>query len=98
MQKRADLYDKYSAFCRDARQRYRSDVIELCYHHSPPSEFEEIQALQMDNAKEYVKLRSRIQSEYGTRLTYTNSYTPTQNPVAERRMGMIVTMALYATA
>ncbi|KAF0710613.1 hypothetical protein AaE_012454 [Aphanomyces astaci] len=68
MQKRADLYDKYIAFCRDARQRYRSDVIELCYHHSPPSEFEEIQALQMDNAKQYVKLGVRIQSEYGTRL------------------------------
>ncbi|RLO09688.1 hypothetical protein DYB28_001096 [Aphanomyces astaci] len=33
--------------------------------------FEEIQALQMDNAKEYVKLGARIQSEYGTRLTYT---------------------------
>ncbi|KAF0711079.1 hypothetical protein AaE_012274, partial [Aphanomyces astaci] len=93
MQKRADLYDKYSAFCRDARQRYRSDVIELCYHHSPPSEFEEIRALQMDNAKEYVKLGARIQSEYGTRLTYTNAYTPTQNPVAERRMGIIVTTA-----
>ncbi|RLO13906.1 hypothetical protein DYB28_015825, partial [Aphanomyces astaci] len=42
-------------------------------------EFEEIQALQMDNAKEYVKLGARVQSEYGTRLTYTNAYTSTRD-------------------
>ncbi|KAF0708078.1 hypothetical protein AaE_013360 [Aphanomyces astaci] len=77
------IMQKHSAFCRDARQRY----------HSPPSEFEEFQALQMDNAKEYVKLGVRIQSEYGTRLTYTNAYTPSQSPVVEQRTGIIVTMA-----
>ncbi|ETV67875.1 hypothetical protein H257_16000 [Aphanomyces astaci] len=75
MQKRADLYDKYIAFCHETRQRYRSDVIELYYHHSPPIEFEEIQALHMDNTKEYVKLGAYIQSEYDTPLTYTNAYT-----------------------
>ncbi|RHZ41513.1 hypothetical protein DYB31_011322, partial [Aphanomyces astaci] len=53
-------------------------------------ELEEIQALQMDNAKEYVKLGARIQSEYDTRLRYTNANTPTQNRVAERRMVIIV--------
>jgi hypothetical protein len=47
----------------------------------------------MDNGGEYIKLGKRILQDHGTRLIYTNAYTPTQNPVAERRMGIIVTIA-----
>ncbi len=55
--------------------------------HTQPTD---IGTLQSDNAKEYEKLEKIITRKYNTRFTYSNAYSPQQNAVAERRIGILV--------
>ena len=91
MRSRSELYSVYEELRRDVRTRYKIEIGELVYHYSVPSDIDEIRALQMDNAGEYLRLGKLIHQKYGTLSTYTNAYTPTQNPIAERRMGLLIT-------
>ncbi|KAF0710055.1 hypothetical protein AaE_012679 [Aphanomyces astaci] len=64
---------------------FKSDIVNL--HHTQPTD---IGTLQSDNAKEYEKLARIITPKYQTRVTFSNAYSPTQNAVAERRIGLVV--------
>jgi hypothetical protein len=54
------------------------------------SDIDDVQYLQADNAREYEKLGAIIYRSYGTKMYFTNAYTPQQNGVAERMMGTLL--------
>ncbi|KAF0692296.1 Aste57867_16618 [Aphanomyces stellatus] len=83
--RRTDLYKTYKTFRTDAMSIFKSDISAL--HHAAPAD---IGTLQSDNVKEYEKLQRKITPKYNTRMTFSNAYSPAQNEVAERRIGIIV--------
>ncbi|RHZ01896.1 hypothetical protein DYB37_011346 [Aphanomyces astaci] len=46
--------------------------------------------LQADNAKKFEKLGRLVLAKYHTETTFSNAYSPSQNAVAERHIGIIV--------
>jgi hypothetical protein len=85
LQRRIHLYDAYETFRVSAMAMFKSDIVTL--HHTQPTD---IGTLQSDNAKEYEKLARIITPKYQTRVTFSNAYSPNQNAVAERRIGLVV--------
>lgn len=83
--KRQALYETYEKFRLHAMSIFKHDVSTL--HYSAPSD---IGNLQTDNAKEFEKLGRLILSKYHTKTTFSNAYSPSQNAVAERHIGIIV--------
>ncbi|KAJ0392142.1 hypothetical protein ATCC90586_011575 [Pythium insidiosum] len=87
MKTRDELYHVYESLRRKVRK-------EINYVYSVVAVYdEEIMRVQSDNAKEYEKLARQV-AQYGTRFRFTQSYTPQQNGMAERRMRMIMEKAL----
>ncbi|KAF0708912.1 hypothetical protein AaE_013051 [Aphanomyces astaci] len=85
LQKRSHLYAAYETFRVAAMSVFKSDIADL--RHTQPTD---IGTLQSDNAKEYEKLARLITPKYQTRVTFSNAYSPNQNAVAERRIGLVV--------
>ncbi|GMF42808.1 unnamed protein product [Phytophthora fragariaefolia] len=54
---------------------------------------DEIKSVQRDNGKGYEKLE-RIIAKYDTRFRFTQAYTPQQNGITERRIRMVMEIAL----
>ncbi|KAF0710389.1 hypothetical protein AaE_012550 [Aphanomyces astaci] len=76
---------KRSPFDSSAMSIFKHDVSEL--RHSSPMD---IGTLQSDNPKEYEKLGHIIKPKYNTQVAFSNAYSPQQNAVAERRLGIVV--------
>ncbi|KAF0768401.1 hypothetical protein AaE_002785, partial [Aphanomyces astaci] len=85
MRYRKDLYETYELFRTDAMSIFKHDVGAL--RHTHPTD---IGTLQSDNAKEFEKLDRLIRPKYNTRVAFSNAYSPQQNAVAERRIGIVV--------
>ncbi|KAF0757480.1 hypothetical protein AaE_004249 [Aphanomyces astaci] len=82
---RKDLYDAYELFRLQAITTFKSDINTLQY--LPPTDIGNLQA---DNAKEFEKLGRITGPKYSTKTTFSNAYSPAQNAVAERRIGLLV--------
>ncbi|KAF0710221.1 hypothetical protein AaE_012624, partial [Aphanomyces astaci] len=82
---RKDLYDAYELFRLQAITTFKTDINTLQY--LPPTDIGNLQA---DNAKEFEKLGRIIGPKYSTKTTFSNAYSPAQNAVAERRIGLLV--------
>ncbi|KAH9103017.1 hypothetical protein AeMF1_020535, partial [Aphanomyces euteiches] len=85
IQRRSDLYQTYEQFRLDALSLFKRDIDVLS--HAQPTD---IGTLRSDNAGEYEKLARLITQKYHTRFTFSNAYSPQQNGVAERRIGILV--------
>ncbi|KAH9149898.1 hypothetical protein AeRB84_007167, partial [Aphanomyces euteiches] len=85
IQRRSDLYTIYEQFRLDAFSLFKRDIDLL--HHARPTD---IGTLRSDNAGEYERLARIIYPKYHTRFTFSNAYSPQQNGVAERRIGILV--------
>jgi transposase InsO family protein len=84
LKKKSDLYEAYEEFRLETQNRNK-----WVYYNLPGDE-DELRQLRSDNAKEYEKLGTIIKSKYGTRMRFTQVYTPQDNGIAERRMRMIM--------
>ncbi|KAH9097279.1 hypothetical protein LEN26_017185 [Aphanomyces euteiches] len=84
IQRRSDLYTIYEQFRLDALSLFKIDIDLL--HHAQPTD---IGTLRSDNAGEYERLARIIYPKYHTRFTFSNAYSPQQNGVAERRIGIL---------
>ena len=84
MHLRSDLYKIYTQFVADMRQHHNRRIEMLC--HTMAVYDTEPTRLQMDNAGEYQKLGRIILEKYGTKSTFAQAYTPSENGIAERRM------------
>ncbi|KAF0734643.1 hypothetical protein Ae201684_008720 [Aphanomyces euteiches] len=85
IQRRSDLYQTYEQFRLDALYLFKRDIDVLS--HAQPTD---IGTLRSDNAGGYEKLARLITPKYHTRFTFSNAYSPQQNGVAERRIGILV--------
>ncbi len=86
MTNRKDLSKSFDQFRIDFRELFRKEMNTLC--HSPS---DNIEMLHMDNAQEYISLRNHIRREgIPTRCHFSMAYSPSQNGIAERRIGLIV--------
>ena len=86
MKSRKDLRHSYSMFRSDFRRLFHAEILEL--HHMPS---DDIDMLHMDNAQEYISLRDHLHREGSTtRCHFSMAYSPSQNGIAERRIGLIV--------
>ena len=94
MVNKSELYSKYEQFKMEATSTFRDAHIEYLHYRSPDASPDAaIQTLLSDNGAEYLRLGRDISHRDRTRIQLTNPHTPNQNPVAERRMGVIVTRA-----
>lgn len=86
MTTRKDLIKSFENFRTDFKQLFRKEMDSLS--HSPS---DDIEMLHMDNAQEYISLRNHLRREgIPTRCHFSMAYSPSQNGIAERRIGLIV--------
>ena len=80
LKKKSDLYVAFEEFRSETQGNLKWIYYDL------PGDDDELEQLRSDNAKEYKKLSEIIKPKYGTRMRFTQMYTPQDNGIAERRM------------
>jgi transposase InsO family protein len=85
--RKSDIYDAFEEYRKETRGN-----VNWIYYNIPGIE-EEADLLRSDNAKEYKKLGRIVKTKYGTRIRFTQVYTPQDNGIAERQMRMIMEKA-----
>ncbi len=94
MVNKSELYSNYEKFKLAACRTFRDAHMAYLHYRTPDASPDaDIQTLLWDNGAGYLRLGRDISHRDRTRVLLTNPHTPNQNPVAERRMGVLVTRA-----
>ena len=91
MRTRDELYDKFEEFLADVRAVHDQSVERVSHLETDCDD--DLVRLHSDNASEYHKLQKILLKKYGVKMTFSQSYSPSQNGIAERKIRFILQMS-----